>query len=196
KKIIAPLEEKTVVDEPKTTHEVKSVKPAKEQKVVKSKKKESVSKTNLYGIEGWLLLFTLALILFTPIYNITKIILLLDGQSIFDVIIESTEEFFDELSALVSLLWLISKFVFAALSVRAGLKLIYKSANAVSSAKRFLIIQVTANGLIYLIIGTVIDDFLAVVFLIVEIIYFAIWYSYIIKSKRVETTFFNNSSKT
>ncbi len=150
----------------KHTPEVKSVKPAKEQEVVvKPRKKESVSKSNLYGIEGWLLLFTLALILFTPVYNITKIILLLDGESIFDVIIESTEELFDELSALVSLLWLISKFVFAALSVRAGLKLMSKSASAVITAKRFLIIQVITNGSIYLIIGTVIDDFLAVVFL-------------------------------
>ncbi len=94
--------------------------------------------------------------------------------------------------ALVSLLWLISKFVFAALSVRAGLKLISKSASAVINAKRFLIIQVITNGSIYLIISTAIDDFLPVVFLIVELIYFAIWYSYIIKSKRVETTYSNH----
>ncbi len=98
KTIIALQEEKTIIDEPKTTPEVKSVKPAKEQEVVvKPKKKESISKSNLYGIEGWLLLFTLALILFTPVYNITKIILLLEGESIFDVIIESTEDLFDEL---------------------------------------------------------------------------------------------------
>jgi len=193
KTIIAPLEEKTVIDEPKTTPEVKSVKPAKEQEVVvKPKKKESVSKSNLYGIEGWLLFFVLALILFTPVYNITKIILLLEGESIFDVIIESTEDLFYELEALVSLLWLISKFVFAALSVRAGLKLISKSASAVITAKRFLIIQVITNGSIYLIIGAAIDEFLPVVFLIVELIYFAIWYSYIIKSKRVETTYSNH----
>jgi len=192
KTIIAPLEEKTVIDEPNTKPEVKSVKPAKEQKVVKPKEKESVSKTNLYGIEGWLLLFTLALIVFTPVYNIIKIILLLEGESIFEVIIKSTEELFNEFEALVSLLWLISKFVFAALSVRAGLKLISKSASAVLTAKRFLIIQVITNGSIYLIISTGIDNFLLVVFLIVELIYFAIWYSYIIKSKRVETTYSNH----
>ncbi len=195
KTIITPLDEKTVIDKPKTTSELKSVKPTKEHKVVVTAgNKESIARSNLHAIEGWLLLFALALVLFTPIYNISKIVLLLDGESIFEVIIESTEELFDDFSALVSLLWLFSKFVFAALSVRAGLKLMSKSASAVINAKRFLIIQVITNGLIYLIIGTVFDEFLAVVFLIVELIYFVIWYSYIIKSKRVQATFFNNSS--
>jgi hypothetical protein len=86
--------------------------------------------------------------------------------------------------------------VFAALSVRAGLKLMSKSASAVINAKRFLIFQVIANGLVYLLISIILEDFLAVVFLIVELVYFAIWYSYIIKSKRVQATFFNNSSET
>jgi serine/threonine protein kinase len=181
-------DEKTVIDIPKTSPVVKPVESTKKAEVIDTQKKAN---SILIGIKGWLLLFTLTLTLFIPIYNILKIIFLLEGEPIIDVIIDAIEEITNEFNAFVLLLWIISKTVFSALSVWIGIKLWSKLANALILAKKFLKIQMIINGLVYFIIGIVFEEFIAIVFLIIELIYFTIWYIYLKKSQRVKATFTN-----
>lgn len=136
------------------------------------------------GVKGWLLLFCISLTIITPLFSAAGISReWVDGQQYLDLPGFREALFFE-----------ITVFSFFALySVFTGVQLWQVKPNAVRNAKRFVLLQAVVAVAVPLILAPM----LGVSFIEVDglrstvhgLIYMAIWYPYLLKSKRVKATY-------
>lgn len=162
---------------------------------------DSEANSKLKGVKGWLKLFALILTVFSPLLSIISIA--------WDIaIISQIIKRFTDYSYLM-FLDIITIIVLTVLGVRAGYKLFTISTDAIINAKNYLKIKVIATvsiSLILIALSTSLkgsgwpgtpkmfvdaNSVLSIISIVNGLIYFAIWYNYLKKSKRVKATYPN-----
>ncbi|MBA7708183.1 hypothetical protein ES703_117075 [subsurface metagenome] len=147
------------------------------------------------GVGGWLLLFIIYLTIGTPLVNFPDILGLLDFIFSYQLSIGSIIFHIIEIISIIGLV---------CFSIYAGVSLWRVKPNAVKLAKIFL-----TTALVYSVISTIIIYFVyppiepsleeyfvaAISRIALRIVIFAIWFSYLTKSKRVKATFTEISYK-
>jgi hypothetical protein len=144
-------------------------------------------------VGGWLLLFCITLIVFMPLFSAYNLIINFNDSIYFDLFTTYPNWLIISVIDIIVVVGLIF------FSIYAGIALLRIKQNAVSIAKKYLI-----TYLLYGIISSFFpflagfpsesyDDFIsmAVRGIFGTLIYFAVWYDYLRKSKRVSRTYFD-----
>lgn len=137
------------------------------------------------GVRGWLLFFCLSLTVFSPLGTIVLVSL-----QIPDIVIQASQ-----FSGLPKVIFLIITFSlpsgFSLFGIYAGIALWRVRHNAVKIAKTYLFTFFICNIIYSLLLN---DRHVGMFWLVSTIVYFALWYAYLIKSKRVNAIYVENTN--
>lgn len=141
------------------------------------------------GVQGWLLLFCLVLIIGTPLGTLYNLTTSYKDSAEYFTMFSGLERMF-YIDGFVSLLLII-------LSIRAGIALWTRKVGAVRTAKNYLLIFLIYSGLAIVLPFTVglpeeINEFMIpgiIKSTLQSLVFFGVWYWYLSVSKRVKATY-------